>query len=126
MIKFFSVAEVDAAFRAYVEEVRVEALNSLVSSASEMIVAKYRNLPYPMRINGEDVSSVPPAEISSAVRSSVGTDSGMVAIDPSMIEEEWSARRYAALVVNGNPFASTLRELEAGQIADITGLKIHP
>ncbi len=126
MIKFFSVEAMDKAFRAYIEEVRVEALNALVSASSEMVVAKYRNLPYPMRINGEDVSSIPPVDISLAVQSSVGTDSGMITIDPSMIQEEWSARRYAALVINGNPFASTLRELEAGQIADITGLKIHP
>jgi hypothetical protein len=126
MLRFSSVAEMDAAFRTYIEQVRVESLGALVSAAHASIDSKYRNLPYPLEINGEAVSKVPPIEIAEAVRASVGADSGMVYVDSEQADAYWSARRYAALAPNGNPFAAVLQELQTGRIIEVTGLKTHP
>jgi hypothetical protein len=127
VVAFRSVAELDAAFRLYVESVRAESLASLVQVASDEVEQRYRNLPYPISVAGEEVSSVPPAEIAAAVRASIVGSSGAVYLDPEMMDADWSARRYAALTVNGNPFASVVQELQSGQqIAEITGLKTHP
>lgn len=82
----------------------------------DFLIFRYERLPYPLKVNGEDVSKVPPSEIAKCLQIvDLGDGRKSIQIVSSNPDIELSARRYAFLTDgNNNPFNDLIQKIDAG------------
>lgn len=90
-------------------------VKQFLNECLEYLKIKYQNLPYPVKVNGEDVSKVHPSEIAEALQI-VRLENNQMSIEivSNNPDVEWSARRYAFLTTNGNPFDQLIQKIDSG------------
>lgn len=81
----------------------------------EFLKKRYSEMPYPLKINNEDVSKVHPIEIANSLQIvDLGNGNMDIRIVSSNPDVEWSAKRYAFLTQGNNPFAELRQRFDAG------------
>lgn len=91
------------------------AIRKFLEQCLEYLKLKYQNLPYPVKVNGEDVSKVPPMEIAASLQIvNLANNQLSIEIVSDNPDVEWSAKRYAFLTSNGNPFEQLLQKIDSG------------
>lgn len=93
-----------------------EQTDEFLQRCLDFLRKRYENLPYPIKVNGEDVSKVHPSEIANSLQIvNVGSNQKAIQIVSSNPDVEWSARRYAFLTDgNNNPFSELLLRIDSG------------
>lgn len=76
---------------------------------------RFINLPYPLKINGQDISKVSPIEIANSLKVVIAENgTKTIEIVSSNPNVEWSARRYAFLTEGNDPFNELRQRIDAG------------
>lgn len=89
--------------------------NYFMERCLDFLKKRFRDLPYPLKVNNEDVSKVHPSEIARCLEIvDTGNGNKIIKIVSSNPDVEWSAKRYAFLTQGNDPFAELRQRIDAG------------